>query len=75
MADLKKGVAGVSKALLGLDPTPEAVRQQRLQACRACPNRASVAGLAVCGLCGCFVRFKVRLYAEECPDTPPRWPD
>lgn len=47
----------------------EELRASRLAICAACPNMQG----GVCSLCGCFLRVKVTMPLESCPDNPPRW--
>ncbi|MFU5865266.1 hypothetical protein ACM7T0_17235 [Pseudomonas aeruginosa] len=70
-----------SRALLawsktGFSTTDPVERQQRTDACLACPDRRAAAGhplhasrsdLGVCGLCGCPLSRKVAMTSETCP--------
>lgn len=70
-----------SRALLawsktGFSTTDPVERQQRTEACLACPDRrasgnhllqATRSELGVCGLCGCPLSRKVSMKSETCP--------
>ena len=59
---LLKGIIGISKALLHIDYASKKEIAERKKICKACPcnikNR--------CELCGCFIRFKIKLKHEIC---------
>jgi hypothetical protein len=63
-------------AKTGFSTTDPAERQQRTEACLACPDRrasgshplqATRSELGVCGLCGCPLSRKVSMKSEICP--------
>ena len=61
--------------------TVEAIAQERLAICKACPaidlkgDLCFVPGTApCCGICGCHLGWKVRALSEECPHSEgPKW--
>ena len=70
---------------VGFSVVDDAVREQRLRACLACPNlRASGAAHSIafkvmqtqarCALCGCDVEKKARMASEVCPGEDPAVP-
>jgi hypothetical protein len=66
------GARGLAKAFLGLDPTPRTVLLSRRALCEACPHRVPNGNeIGKCRLCGCWLRFKLVLNDEACPDK--RW--
>lgn len=62
------GVAGVFKAVTGIDrATPEEI-DSRKSICEACEHISLLAGVMDrCALCGCPVRLKVLVSGEKCP--------
>ncbi|MBO7662709.1 MAG: hypothetical protein J6U01_05020 [Clostridia bacterium] len=48
---------------------PEAVRQRRLDVCRACGrlNRGT------CTACGCYVELRAARRGRSCPEGPEKW--
>lgn len=50
---------------------PDAVYEERLRLCLACPR---LQGGHTCGVCGCIVRVAAKLKARSCPDPASvRW--
>ncbi|MEM1110102.1 MAG: hypothetical protein AAGH99_15560 [Planctomycetota bacterium] len=77
-----RGVLGLSKSALDLEPVPEELLRDRRRACGACPaatrtkplGLASAAGklhvltpLSTCSVCKCNLHAKTRLAGEACP--------
>jgi hypothetical protein len=61
-------VAGVGKAILGIDRADDETISKRIDLCRACEHAKLVGGLLhKCELCGCAVKLKVRVKGESCP--------
>lgn len=55
-----------------LDPkekATEAIYQERLAQCKACPHLYS----GMCGKCGCYVQLRAAKALQKCPDVPARW--
>ncbi len=78
---LGRGVAGLSKAALDLEPVPAAMLNDRRKTCAACPaaTRTKRLGipaagrlhvltpLSICSACKCNLHAKTRLAGETCP--------
>lgn len=78
---LGRGVTGLSKAALDLEPVPESMLNDRRQTCAACPaaTRTKRLGipaagrlhvltpLSMCSACKCNLHAKTRLASETCP--------
>lgn len=72
------GVVGLAKVAAGIDRTSEELSQSRLDICKGCEHlKRSVVGLSEsadvsltdrCDVCGCFVRGKVLIESERCPN-------
>ncbi|MBB6429954.1 hypothetical protein [Algisphaera agarilytica] len=77
-----RGVLGLSKSALDLEPVPEEMLRDRRKACAACPAAmrtkqlgvASSAGklhvltpMSTCSVCKCNLHAKTRLASETCP--------
>lgn len=64
------GVAGVAKALVGIDITPLDEQLRRARICKGGPGippcESSGIGL-FCGECGCIIAAKIRNASEHCP--------
>ena len=60
---LKNGVAGITKATLGIGLASEYEIQARRDICEVCEFRQGKS----CGACGCFISPKTKLAKEECP--------
>jgi len=67
--EVLRGTAGIAKAMSGIDRPQDAEIDRRSAACRSCNKNES----GKCKLCGCWVRWKVKIASESCPETPPRW--
>lgn len=75
---VQKGALGMAKVAMGVEKTDDAKIKQRLMKCQQCAHLKRVhkdiavhadIGLAdTCQVCGCFIRAKVRLQNEKCPD-------
>jgi len=48
----------------------DAIAEERLNICKACPNYQVT---KTCSICHCFMPGKVKLSNASCPDSPPRW--
>jgi hypothetical protein len=44
----------------------EETRQQRREICNKCPRRNPK--MDTCRMCGCFLKLKIKLATEECPE-------
>lgn len=75
---LAHGVAGLTKAVVGLDQAGDAEKLRRRDICRDCPeatkNRKQLhlsnKGLTACSMCkqcGCNIKAKTSLISETCP--------
>jgi hypothetical protein len=79
MRDIGKGVVGLTKAGLGIDRASDEVVKRRSMICKHCPynkkqySKTFNANVSKCTLCGCYIKAKVLLNSEVCPDNPPRW--
>ncbi|MEM8737692.1 MAG: hypothetical protein AAGG38_04340 [Planctomycetota bacterium] len=73
-----RGVRGLSKAALNLEPVDESVLRERRRACVACPaaTRTKKLGLyplevltasSACSVCRCNLYAKTRVASEACP--------
>ncbi len=47
----------------------EEIYQERLAACRSCPNLFA----GMCRVCGCYVEWRAAFRVKACPDVHPRW--
>ncbi len=47
---------------------PENIRAERLLCCVQCPSKKYFKPTGSCLVCGCFVREKVELKNQECPE-------
>ena len=80
--NLVTGAVGVARATLaqttGIGAADEATRKARLDICRACPESTKnidpkyrkfngLTTLSTCHQCGCLLREKVWIAAENCP--------
>lgn len=63
---LAHGVAGVAKAMCGVDRADDAEIERRLALCAGCEH-ATTGLVGRCGLCGCAWKFKIRVKGEKCP--------
>lgn len=81
VSNVVDGAVGLVKVAAGVDRTADDVAAARLGACAVCPMlQRAVSGLPQgadvgladrCASCGCFVRAKVLIASEACPDG--RW--
>lgn len=76
-----RGVRGLSKSALDLEPVPDEVLRDRRKSCAVCPaatrtKRLGVAAagnlrvltpLSTCSACKCNLHAKTRLASETCP--------
>ncbi|MEE9404256.1 MAG: hypothetical protein V3V20_05140 [Algisphaera sp.] len=73
-----RGMIGLSKATLDLEPVDEETRQHRRRICAACPaatrtKRLGIMPLSVltptstCSVCRCNLHAKIKLASEQCP--------
>ena len=62
------GVAGLTRAALHVDRTPEVELRRRRGTCAACPRAtAGSARTSRCSVCACFIHPKTALASEHCP--------
>ena len=62
------GVAGLAKAAMHVDRTPEVELRRRRGVCAACPQAtAGSARTSRCQLCTCFIHPKTAVATERCP--------
>lgn len=62
----------VEQYLASLDPedaADQALYEERLAVCSACPNQIS----GMCRLCGCYVELRAAQLHRVCPEVPARW--
>ena len=77
--DIAHGAVGLSKVALGIEKVSDEVSKKRLEICLSCPNKIKQFSKLVnkdvskCSICKCFIKAKVLLKNEFCPDNPPRW--
>ncbi|MEM7626319.1 MAG: hypothetical protein AAF333_12045 [Planctomycetota bacterium] len=73
-----RGVLGLSKAAINLEPVADEERQRRRKTCAACPAATRTKPLgrlplnvltpaSTCGACHCNLYAKTRLAGETCP--------
>jgi len=78
LAMLTRGITGLSKAALDLEPVDEDTLRRRRRACAACPaaTRTKRLGrveltiltpMSVCSACKCNLHAKTKLASEDCP--------
>ena len=60
---LRNGLAGITKATLGIGLASEFEIQARRDICEVCEFRQGKS----CGACGCFISPKTKLAKEKCP--------
>jgi hypothetical protein len=57
-----------SRAQEPVAKAPAATMAERLQVCRACPEKRDIVrGLMLCGKCGCVCQFKAAIQRASCP--------
>lgn len=65
------GAIGAAKAILGVDPAPAEIMNQRRGICRSCeyaePCKFTPANRCMCSKCGCVLRLKCAVAGESCP--------
>lgn len=80
MTDVIKGVTGLVKAVTKIERANKITIDKRLEICDNCPNKmyafSSIVNKNVpkCKICGCYIKAKVLLKNEFCPDpNNKRW--
>lgn len=75
-----KGIAGLTKAALGIDRADPATIESRRDICRGCEfatrnqkfaKSNGLTNFSRCSKCGCFIAAKTNISYESCPDG--RW--
>ena len=70
--DVKNGVIGITKSVLGIDPADDSVIAKRREMCRDCPNAVPCAKIigkfCACSICGCLLSLKTKVKSERCPE-------
>jgi hypothetical protein len=71
--NLSKFAGDAAKELVksGSVKTPVSLADKRFSICQKCPHFNNKSNR--CGICGCFMKNKVKFTAAKCPDKPPRW--
>jgi hypothetical protein len=72
LARIAHGALGISKAMVHADRAAPATIQHRRATCVVCPHSDAGKGgrgLGRCDLCGCWLRFKIVLQGERCPES------
>lgn len=65
---VRDGVKGLGKAAFRIDAAPADIEADRLAICGGCDqNKVGSLG-RYCGLCTCYIRAKVKIASEKCPD-------
>lgn len=78
---LVRGVRGLSKSALDLEPVPDSMLNDRRKTCAACPAATRTKRLGIpaagrlevltplshCSVCKCNLHAKTRLASETCP--------
>ncbi len=67
--DMARLVLEYIDALPDGDRADEALRSQRLNACKACSSLQN----GTCALCGCYVEARTAKQRQKCPAVPPKW--
>jgi hypothetical protein len=68
LTQLTRGITGLAKAALGVDPADPATVEHRQKTCAACEHVTLTLGvLKRCGKCGCALAAKTRVAGERCP--------
>ena len=67
-----KGAAKLAKSAAGIDLADKATIARRRAICDACdlgvPCAKDASRKCSCTVCGCWIRHKTRLKAEQCPE-------
>lgn len=68
-ADLAQAIRERIAAMPPEERAPQALYEQRLTACRACPSLNA----GTCTKCGCYVELRAARLASVCPHEEKRW--
>jgi hypothetical protein len=71
LKSLLQGLIDSTGKLIKYGSVSKEIADARFEICRSCEHFSHSSGR--CGLCGCFMRPKVRIAAASCPDEPKRW--
>ena len=68
---VKRGLVGLLKAAVGIDPSSEEMIQKRTAQCLSCEHRKfggeRLTGLSYCKICRCRLESKIKIAGEDCP--------
>jgi hypothetical protein len=69
---LRSAVTAFTKfAAAGLPLAGEEEQDRRTKICSGCP--LLIAETFRCGKCGCYLKYKIAMLTESCPDEPDKW--
>ena len=77
--EVAHGIIGLSKAAAEIERADDKIIAYRLNTCNMCPKKIKEFSKIInkdvskCSICKCYIRAKVLLKNEFCPDDPPRW--
>lgn len=67
---IAKGIYGILKSKLNLDPVTDSLAYNRMSVCYTCESievKNDDLRNSKCSECGCWLKYKINLKSEKCP--------